>query len=46
MAFIQGTPQEDVTAVIQQTQENAQKAIIWFVVIALLVAVILYGSKK
>lgn len=46
MAFLATTPQEDVQAAITQTGENAQKAMMWFAVIAIVVLVIFFSSKK
>ena len=41
------TPQEDIQTAIQQTGENAQKAMVWMAVIAVIVLVILFaGGKK
>lgn len=48
MAYISrlATPAEDVQNVITQTGENAKQAIMWFMVIGLLVAVIMFSGKK
>lgn len=46
MAFLATTPQEDIAATIQQTGENAKQALMWMAVIAVIVLVILFGSKK
>ena len=46
MAYLASTPQEDIAATLQQTGENAQKAMLWMAVIAVIVIVIMFGSKK
>lgn len=46
MSFLATTPQQDVQAVIDQTGENAKSALMWMAVIAIIVLVIMYGSKK
>jgi LPXTG-motif cell wall-anchored protein len=46
MAFLATTPQEDIAAVVQQTGEQAKSAMLWFAVIAVIVLLIMFGSKK
>lgn len=46
MAFLKATPQEEIQQTIQQTGENAQKAIVWFLVIAALVFIIMFSGKR
>ena len=46
MAFLATTPQEEIANVVTQTGENAKQAMLWMAVIAVIVIVILFGSKK
>lgn len=46
MAFLKATPQEDITAGIAQAAENGKQAVMWMAVIAVIVLLIVYGSKK
>lgn len=46
MTFLATTPQEDVQAVIAQTGENSKQVLMWFAVIAVIVIVLMFGSKK
>ena len=46
MAFLATTPQEDIQNAIAQTGENAKQALLWMAVIAVIVLVIMFGSKR
>ena len=48
MAYISTstTPQQDVQAVITETVDNAKSSLVWIAVIAVIVLVIMFGSKK
>lgn len=46
MSFLASTPQEDIQAAGQQMAENSKQAMLWMAVIAVIVLVIVFGSKK
>ena len=46
MAFLNSTPQEEIATIGDEMAEKSKQAMIWFAVIAVIVLVIMFGSKK